>query len=493
MKKLIVAILMIASTAQAGNYTLDIVNVDEVGTANRIKFAYPGIAYEVPIAAEGGDFPYAWALTANTTCTGATISSEGVVSWASPQVAETGCTIEVQVTDAGGATDTESYTVTVTSSTDRFLFVQDNYSGTKSGSISQPYEDLSEIWDTVTDTDKIIYFRTGTYHIPHIAESERNGVYRVDIGASDPVAFLGYPGETATINEEGMGATGYNFLPSRADVFFGNLTFTDIRFYGLSNAGADYLTIYDCIFGTLYTSDASSNQAYINYIAGASASEKNVISHNNFSGTVVGSNCNGIETYYSNHHITQYNVFSGLPRGLYYKDRTHYSTATKNQFLNNNSGFEILAQYTSQNNEIRFNFFKDNGSDVYTSLSGSMNPTYFIRNTFYNSTSGIQLRNPSDQDHTSTWYRNAIQNSYGDSGSVGDSAFYRNRTYYRYFSTDEYNTITYTDNLTGATGVVDSNGLLVNRSYVGTYGWELAASTPSPGLTGITTSGVTIR
>jgi len=461
---------------QAANYPLDIINVDEVGANNRIKYAYPGITYEVPIASEGGDFPYTWSLTGNTTCTGAVIDSDGVITWASPQIAQTGCAIEVQVTDASAATDTESYTVTVSDSTDRFLFIQDGYSGTKSGSITQPYEDLSEIWDIVTDTDKIIYFRTGTYHVPHIIESERNGVYRVDVGSGDPVAFSGYPGETATIDEEGTGATGYNFLPSRADVFFGNLTFTNIRYYGLSNAGADYLTVFDCIFGTLYTSDSSSNQAYVNYIAGTSASNNNLISHNNFSGTVVGANCNAIETYYSNHHVTQHNIFSGLPRGLYYKDRTHYSTATKNQFIDNNSGFEILAQGSAGNNEIRFNFFRNNGSDIYTSLSGSMSPTYFIRNSFYNTTTGINLRNPADQDHTCLFLNNAIQNQYADSGTIGTDTFYRNRVYFRYFSTDEYNTVTFTDNLVGGSGIVDSEGLLINRSYVGLYGWEIGES-----------------
>jgi hypothetical protein len=163
--------------------------------------------------------------------------------------------------------------------------------------------------------------------------------------------------------------------------------------------------------------------------------------------------------------------------------------------LSNTSGFEILAQGDAQNNEIRFNFFKDNGSDVYTSLSGSMNPTYFIRNTFYNASSGIQLRNPADQDQTSTWIGNVIQNSYADGGTIGTDAFYRNRTYYRYFSTDEYNTITYINNLTGASGIIDANGLLINRSNVGTYGWETFApvGNASSTITGISAVGMLFK
>jgi len=462
----------------AANYTLDIVNIDEVGANNRIRFAYPGISYRVVIAAEGGDYPYTWSLTANTNCTSVSIDSDdGEITW-TPTAGQTGCTIEALVTDASAATDTESYTVTVTDSTDRFLFVQDGYSGTKNGSISQPYEDISEIWDTVTDTNKILYFRTGTYYIPHIAENNRNGCYRVWVeNATDPVGFLGYPGETATIDEEGGSGAGYAFNTAGSDHYFAFLTFTNTHYYGLVFSSSDYVTLYNCTFGQAYTSDSASNQAYINYMSGASA-DKNVISHCTFPGPYSGgTNFQGVENYTVSHQVIQYSVFSDLPRGIFYKDGTNYSTVTKCQFLENIiAGFDVYGQNGCQNNEIRFSYFNENAQDINTNTVGSINPTYFIRNTISNTTGGIYLRGASDTDHTCTFLNNAIQDPYTDTGTIGTDAFQRHRTYFRYMSETEYNQVTYTDNLEATSGIIDASGLLVNRDYVGTYGWETAAA-----------------
>jgi hypothetical protein len=487
--------LFLCQHSFAGNYTLDIVNIDEVGANNRLRFSYPAIAYNVVVAAEGGDYPYIWELTGNTTCNGASIDADdGEIGWLSPSIDDNGCTIEVKVTDASSNTDTESYTVTVTNSTDRFLFVQDGYSGTKSGSISQPYENLSEIWDTVDDTNKIVYFRSGTYTIPHAGDaSDRNNCSRVPVeNSSDPIAFIGYPGETATIDAEGGGGSGYAFSSTDQDIYFENIAFENIHFYGVVFVGADYITIYNCSFGQAYTSSSPSNQSYINYMSGAT-SDYNVISHNTLDGAVSGgSNFNGCETYTTTHHIFQYNTVDGMPnKGLYYKDNTDFATATKNRFLNNLAGFEIYSQGGCANNEIRFNFFKNNDDDIYTNPISAINPTYFIRNSFYNTSNGIELRNGSDVNHTCSFVNNAIQNPLSDSGSVGDDAFYRHRIYFRYFSIAEYNSVTFTDNIEGSSGIVDADGFLVNREYVGTYGWE-TDSTTYPSISGGVLSGVTI-
>ncbi|HOF42896.1 MAG TPA: hypothetical protein PLF86_03520, partial [Candidatus Moranbacteria bacterium] len=52
------SVFSLSNNSSAANYPLEIINVEEVGENNRIRFAYPGIEYNVVIAAEGGAYPF---------------------------------------------------------------------------------------------------------------------------------------------------------------------------------------------------------------------------------------------------------------------------------------------------------------------------------------------------------------------------------------------------------------------------------------------------
>jgi hypothetical protein len=474
--KLFLILALIPIVGWSANYTLNIINVDEAGANNRIKFAYPAIEYNVVIAAEGGAYPFVWELTVAPS--GMVIDSHtGIITWASPTATGSPHTVTVKVTDKEGNTDTESYTLTVTDSIDRFLFIQDGYSGTKSGTISQPYEDISEIWDTVDDTDKILILRSGTYHIPHAADaSNRGGCQRVPIGVDDPIAIIGYPGETATIDHERAESTGYAFLPSKNDFFFGNLTFTNIWLYGIVIEGRDYFTVFDCEFNDAYTTDGHGNQAYINYMAGGSA-DYNVICANRFNGPVTeGYNFQAIETYTVSHMILAGNTINNLPNyGIFFKDRTYYSTIRNNDFTGCGNAIGIYGQYGSSDIEICFNYTSGNSNGLSFDVNGSIDDIYVYRNTFDDNCI-VRMANADTYTLDVSFLNNVIQNAYDDSGTIGTNAFYRNRTYYRYVSETEYTGIAHAYNLEGASGLVDASGLLVNRDYVGTYGWEIAES-----------------
>lgn len=487
--KLLVCIMLFslfcfASDSLAANYPLEIINVEEVGANNRIRFAYPGIEYKVVIAAEGGAYPFVWELTSAPQ--GMMIDNhKGIITW-TPSANGTS-NVSVKVTDKEGNTDSELYSITVTDSTDRFIFIDDNATGTKTGSITQPYASLSEIWGT-NHGGKIVYFREGTYTLPHTNDEIRHASKTV-IKAVTPFSYIGYPNETIAIDEEsnpaitdngdGLGNyPGYLFAWSINDVYFANLTFYNIYYYALSNGGGDYATIYECRFKNAYTSNITNNQSYINYILGNTA-DYNLITNNIFEGPITGgTNFNEVETYSSIHALIQNNHFTNsATRGAFFKDGTYFSTVRDNLFENCPISFGVYGQSGSNNNEICFNNFRNSSTyDIQFDLAPNSNtdPTYLYRNTC---SGNIQVRNGDGILNIGlSFYNNAIQNSYVDSGNIGENVFYRNKVYFRYVTIENYADMSFVNNLQGSSGLVDSNGLLINRSQVGTYGHEIADS-----------------
>ncbi|NMC87933.1 MAG: hypothetical protein GYA69_05835 [Candidatus Moranbacteria bacterium] len=474
------SVFSLSNNSSAANYPLEIINVEEVGENNRIRFAYPGIEYNVVIAAEGGAYPFVWELVEAPE--GMVIDNhKGIITWT--PIANGTSNVTVKVTDKEGNSDSESYSITVTDSTDRFLFIDENALEEKTGSITQPYANLDEIWDT-DHGGKIVYFREGAYTIPHKNNSIRHAS-KTDIDTTNPFSYLGYPGETTIIDEEcnpsitdggdGLGNyPGYLFSWGRNDIYFGNLTFDNIYYYALSKSGSDYSTIYDCSFKNAYTSDEAANQSYINYMAGGS-SDYDVIVGNVFEGPVTGgSNMQAVETYTTTHILIENNTIIGMPNyGVFFKDRTSNSTIRSNIFLGCSNAIGQYAQYGSNDIEICFNYIVGSTSrDLYIGPVNDITNHYIYRNTFA-SLGGINIR---DTFMTNILLqRNIIQNDMVDSGNIGDNTFYRHRTYFRYVDAETYNNdIVFIDNLEGSSGLVDSNGLLIDRTYVGTYGHEIA-------------------
>jgi len=465
---LLIIVLSLCSTAFAADYTLDIINVGEVGANNRIKFAYPGIEYNVLIAAEGGELPFVWSLTGNTTCGASINSSTGVITWASPSTDDTGCTIEAMVTDDESNTDTESYTVTVTASTDRFVFIDADYSGSESGTLSEPYNTLSDAWAL---SNRIVYLRDGTYTIAEsIIGNDRNDNAVAYVANSSPVAVIGYPSETATIdnqgdrNASGSGCNGdgdytnchsYIFGIDGNDGWLDNLTIEDIHWYGTHHYGGDYAMIRRVTFTDADSYDCSGhNCAYIAQRGTDSTKDNWVISDN-----IIATNptyspdanpqISGIKLYDDSHGVIQRNTITAAAHeGISLKDDQTYMTVRQNTLKNLSRGLQIQYYGTTVGDlELSYNLSIDNSRPLDAdTIDGDV---YLRRNTFEGE---IDI---SCDTGNFTITGMAIHSADADGVDADGSCF------------------SVSGNDVASSGIFDSNGSLIDQEDVGTYGWEL--------------------
>lgn len=397
--------------------------------------------------------------------------------------------MEVKVTDSELSTDIESFTITVTSSTDKFLFVDTSDDGTPTGAIDDPYGSLDDFW-TSDHTGKIVYFRSGTHIYPKTGVDWDRTIHRIRIEATNPIGYLGYPGETVTLNGEysvGTAEESYCWYTLIADNYFQNIIFDNIYYYGISVAGeSDRLTIYDCTFQNTYSDDDSHNQSSINYMSGNNH-DNQIIMGNTFSSHQSGSNYHGVETYDVVDSVIQDNTFNGTGKtNVFIKNSTEYVAIRHNTFngpTTSYGGIDLYGGVGHTDIEISFNLFKEN----FTVRSEDPSPAtrvHIFRNTFLDE---ILFR--SDTDASNVYAEgdfiiedNVIQNDFVDSGSFPD--FNSDHIKYDRFLEAEYDNLVagMSDNVTGATSdnIVNTSGELQGSyrdTYLGVAGWEVAPQT----------------
>lgn len=212
MMYVVAVLLMLVSwvaPSYAANYTLQVILPREAGTGpdashpnisanHRIFWAYPLIAYEIQAAVIGGKPPFTYSLPSGAP-SGMTINaSTGVISWTATADATSAGPITFRVVDAESTTVDTTWSISVDST--KFKFIDADYSGTESGTISQPYNTVSDTQSI--GTGYIIYFRgaTATYNYWGITYGTGGslGQFRyADYNASaKSIQYLAYPGES---------------------------------------------------------------------------------------------------------------------------------------------------------------------------------------------------------------------------------------------------------------------------------------------------------
>lgn len=231
----------------------------ETQTSARHRRAYPGIQYRIPVAVQGGAYPFRFDLVSGPSgmSVGSTISDQnyGIVTW-TPSAVGGPYNVVVRVTDQQGATTNASYTVTAT--TQGFVFMDPTAPAGGTGSIASPLRDFGELLrgsrNDRTFAGQILYLRGGTHQLTGLAENNGNINFAAD---NKPLAWLAYPGENVVLDasravvnftESGSGndffAQGFTMRNSRPDVadsrffFFGDnaghrSTFFELRFQNL--------------------------------------------------------------------------------------------------------------------------------------------------------------------------------------------------------------------------------------------------------------------
>ncbi len=256
-------------------YALEILQPQAgLDTKNRFYKAYPGIEYNVSVAAVGGLYPYTYELT--TAPSGMVVNANtGVISWPSPGADVTPYDATIKVTDVLGGTVSTSWTVLVT--TDGFLFADFlNGSTLGTGTIGDPVKDVVDIYGGTTYDDKyttdnqnkFVYFRGGAGQ-DYTIDGYTEGNPGVQWTFRKPLVMMAYPSEVPT----------FDF---KDQYFFGEALLHNLYIEGwnipeiskVSSAGSDHFafkfdgnanntTFRNNTFNNLITSTGSSNQACI--------------------------------------------------------------------------------------------------------------------------------------------------------------------------------------------------------------------------------------
>lgn len=216
-----------AQTTSPPFLPLEITNIGPIGVRgldgnNRIFRAYPGLVYNIRVAAIGGVYPFTYTL-ANAP-SGMTIDANtGEINWPNPQTSA--ADIRVTVQDRIGAIDTETWSINVTTNGFRFVDAVNGRlaanngcaSSCGTGSFTNPWRTLGDL--ALNDDPTIItYFKSGTYLVTDISSMFKEGVGSVwerYTFNEDPrsqfagsVIWIAYPGQNPIIDFGYRAATG---------------------------------------------------------------------------------------------------------------------------------------------------------------------------------------------------------------------------------------------------------------------------------------------
>lgn len=466
---------------------LEIIAPKEAGTGSpalnesaRYFRAYPGIEYNIRAAVIGGAYPYVFSLSSAPE--GMTINSQtGEITWSNPQ-ASAGPII-LKVTDSEGTSVTTSWSITVTTS--GFIFVDRSYSGTETGSINQPYNSIQDLLNLNGHASDIVYFRAGTYKLPTYHSNISTGMgCRLDYGGGKPHMWLAYPGETVTIDMDDhlIEDTSASLNPS---YYFDGLTFTNMRDYGFRIAsGNHYVTFRRCDFNNLVVTRTTNENMGFVFFTQVGNGYYNVFQDSKFHDYHGGA---GIGSIYNKHKllIEDCQIYNQYQDDKIYADALAIKTESTFVTIRHNrvvvSEGTILGSAMNgcfsrcSNIEICFNYFWNQGIGTAHTFNNhsSLGATYYYRNTcrgnmmfkYLNSCLGecgilerTLLNGPFYIDN------NIIINDMADV------------TYHYTCGENPEQCLVLSDNIFNVplAGIVDENGSLLNRTYVGTYGWEIA-------------------
>ena len=215
---------------------------------NRVYRAYSGITYQIHADAIGGKWPYTYSLSNAPAgmsivagpCTdiGPTGCTAGTITWTNPT--STASNITVTVTDALGTqvTGTWSITVSTTIGSGGFCFVDatNGNDTTGNGSLATPYQTLFKVYSSC-DMNSVVYFRAGTYNFTGFTPTGSGDCFNTTAWSttnSKPTMFIGYPGETVTIDFEGTAGsqTGKCIRASSPYMWFENFRMDNVGSIG---------------------------------------------------------------------------------------------------------------------------------------------------------------------------------------------------------------------------------------------------------------------
>lgn len=484
-----ICIILFSVPAFSANFPLEITNIKPAGTGkpaipstNRIFRSYPGIEYNIRAAVIGGLYPYTYSLS-NAPSDMTINSRTGEINWPNPQ--RSSGMITLTVTDDENTTINTTWSINV--GTEGFIFINGSYSGTETGSITQPYSTLSNMLNNESTTTDIVYFRAGTYILPDHASSH---LHAMNI-SSNPTNWISYPGEAVVLQCSDDVNAAQRIVIFGPSFYFDGFTMKDFVDYGLITwSSGDYKTIRNCVFDGLVPSDSVNNNYGFIHTTSDGSGYYFTIQDSEFknwrNASAIGSLYNDKKILIENNYIHG-NIASGSPSGIgttsgispkYYND---YITIRGNLVVmddGNLTGGINAAFVDAANIEICFNAFhktSGRGGHIFDFEIGYQRDTHYYRNTLIGDLTIRGASGPYTITNNVISNPDTIFNDYSMTDFISHSG-----------GVNLGEVATISENLTNATAskLVDEAYLLIGRQsqYVGSRGWQFAdGSTPMDG------------
>lgn len=317
----------------------------ETSSTARHRLAYPGLEYKIPLAIQGGAYPFTFEVVSGPS--DMQVSNDpreedyGTLTWIPPTDPQPATTVRVQVTDQEGSTIDVTYSVAVTR--EHFVFLDPGAPERGDGTIGAPLNAFSDIHrDSSSDTTyagDILYLRDGRHFLT--GPSDSNGNYKVD-NQNKPVVWLAYPDEDVVVDAsssvfnviQGGAASdifmhGFRMENARADI-------SNSRFFFMAGDSADRATFFDVSFRNLGrgTSGGTDNPGAIVQFKGTDWRDYLAVINcdiEDYSAPLVGS------VYTTRHAVIEGNVLgptSGNPnQGIYAKNANDLWSIRKNRSI----------------------------------------------------------------------------------------------------------------------------------------------------------------
>lgn len=488
---LAVMLLATGTVSHAATYALAI-DQPQAGltTANRYYKAYPGLVYDVAIAAVGGKYPYTYSLP--TSPSGMTVnSSTGEISWPSPTASSTPYAVTAQVTDSSGSTTKVSWTITVTTS--GFVFVDAVNGKTASqggnGSAASPFKTIADFYKTKYDTTyqgNFVYFKSGTY-ATNTAPLEDSPLRVALSSNAKPLVWLAYPGQSPVIDTSG----GYICIyEGESNVYFEGLAIQNFnQDFGVRiDSAGNNVVFRNNVFSNLPSGSGGvgSNASALMIADGGAIGNNWAILTNTFTNiTGVGY---GLLGYATNNTLVQGNTFTNFGNiqniAIGPKDSNTMWFIRANKInISQGQGIWIDTYTVLQNNanfEISYNLVQVGSGYTFWlgQQAGGYGPVTSFRNTYVGAT--VEVDNLTSSDGPVTFTNDVIVSGTGSVASAVASL------------------LSLSSDLTGtaSTGIVDSSGNLTGSytKYLGIDGYQQTGGTssapPTSGGGGTTTAAV---
>lgn len=439
----------------------------------RHRWAHPGMRYEIPIGVQGGAWPFRYELVGAPA--GARIGAlpgeadYGVVSW-TPAAADP-VTFTVRITDQELHTVEAVWRVTVDAAP--FLFIKSGWTGERTGTIDAPLASLAEWYkdsvDDATFRNRIVVLRGGSYE--QIGNPAEKGNLRLKPETKTP-SLIGFPGEEPVVDASRSKV----MVGDLQDIFVAGITWRNAR-QDVANAHYFWLTgeVSRCTFWRNHFTDMGPGTAGDDntgpvFISRSDTVKENILYKGNLLSGIRNSKGNGhyFDIYRANHILVEENTIrdSVTDYGLWLKCSIGFGTIRANQAFERVGGRQISIGYGTaggelpHDHEICWNRVVINGSEGASmqfagsdSYKGKTYNSFIYRNTFVNGFASVRFpgRTPYETDG------NVVVTTQAKHWDVAGMK-------------------TVVPNLLAAPkdGVVTEDGTLVDRTRVGSVGFEIA-------------------